>query len=208
MKVFAAADHYEQLVRAMRDRRMQLGLSQTDVDQLAGLPGGYLAKCEAMLTNPNAKNARGMGRDSLPKIMGALGLRLAVIAESEFQAQKIKSQGLRVKLSGENAEITQRLPTNRILAERGRLGGKKRWEMMTPEQREAFLASGAAGRMARWKAKAQLPEPEPAAPARRERKKPPALTKRQAAALRKRLVAERAEASRRRDSGTEHAVQQ
>lgn len=179
MKVLAIADDYTALLKAMRGRRMQLGLSQTDVDQLAGLPGGYLAKCEAMLTNPIAKNARGMGRDSLPKIMGALGLRLAIVAEAEYQAEKIKKQGLIVKAKGENIELIQKLPTNRILAERGRLGGKKRWANMTPEQLEKFVAAGAVGRSAR-RHKAQLPD------------MPPPLTKRQAAKLRKKLVAERA----------------
>lgn len=205
MKVFAAGIAYDDLIRAMRDRRMQLGLSQTDVDHLAGVPGGYYAKCETMLTNPTAKNARSIGRDSLPKLLTALGLRFAVIAEAEFQAEKCKGLGSKVRLSGENADIIQRLPPNRILAERGRKGGLKSWATMTPERREAFLAAGAAARLAR-RNRAQLheplrPPPEPETPpaialARRERPKPPPLTKRQAAKLRKKLVAGRAAISR------------
>ncbi|WP_420104506.1 helix-turn-helix domain-containing protein [Bosea sp. (in: a-proteobacteria)] len=198
MKIFAAGIEYDELIRAMRDRRMQLGLSQTDVDHLAGVPGGYYAKCETMLTNPTAKNARSIGRDSLPKLLTALGLRFAVIAEAEFQAEKFKGQGLKAKLSGENAEIIQRLPPNRILSERGKIGGLKRWATMTPEQRQAFLDAGAAARRAKQPLKAEplaLPEPlQPIAPARRERPKPPPLTKRQAAKLRRRLVEERASA--------------
>lgn len=157
MKIFAAGIEFDELISAMRARRMQLGLSQTDVDHLAGVPGGYFAKCEAMLTNPNARNARGIGRESLPKLLTALGLRFAVIAEADYQAEKFKGQGLKAKLSGENAEIIQRLPPNRILSERGRMGGKKRWEMMTPEQRQAFLDAGAAARRAK--------RPPPPAPA-------------------------------------------
>jgi hypothetical protein len=199
MKIFAAGIEYDDLIRAMRDRRMQLGLSQTDVDQLAGVPGGYYAKCETMLTNPAAKNARSIGRDSLPKLLGALGLRFAVIAETEFQAEKIKGLGLKAKLSGENADIIQRLPPNRILSERGKKGGLKRWATMTPEQRQQFLDAGAAARRAR---RPEKTEPEPPAPVaaplpslvltRRARPKPLPLTKRQAAMLRKKLVAERA----------------
>ena len=202
MKIFAAGISYDELIRAMRDRRMQLGLSQTDVDQLADVPGGYYAKCEAMLTNPTAKNARSVGRDSMPKLLTALGLRFAVIAEAEFQAEKLKGRGSKVKLSGENAEIIQRLPLNRILAERGRKGGLKSWATMTPERREAFLAAGAAGRLARQKNRAPVPETPPPAPAaeppplvaptRRVRPQPPPLTKRQAAKLRKKLVEKRA----------------
>lgn len=72
---------------------------------------------------------------------------------------------------------------------------------MTLEQRQAFLEAGAAGRRARRSVErasvVPTPDPGPAppiAPERRERPKPPPLTKRQAAKLRKRLVAERAEA--------------
>ncbi|WP_293810344.1 helix-turn-helix transcriptional regulator [uncultured Bosea sp.] len=203
MKIFAAGIEYDELIRAMRDRRMQLGLSQTDIDQLAGVPGGYYAKCESMLTNPSAKNARAIGRDSLPKLLTALGLRFAVIAETEFQAEKFKGRGLKVKLGGDNAELIQRLPPNRILSERGKKGGLKRWATMTPEQRQAFLDAGAAARRARRPVKAEplppppAPEPEPLqalAPPRRVRPTQPPLTKRQAAKLRKKLVAERAAA--------------
>ncbi len=52
------ANNYEQLVAAMRDRRIELGLSQIAVDHLAGWADGLWAKYEAILTNPNAPNVR------------------------------------------------------------------------------------------------------------------------------------------------------
>jgi len=52
IKVLAAFADYEGLVRAIRERRSALGLSQLALDDLAGLPSGYTAKIEAMLTNP------------------------------------------------------------------------------------------------------------------------------------------------------------
>lgn len=70
---------WSDFTRACRARRIHLGLSQLDVDHLAGLPSGYTGKIEASITNPHAKNARAIGRDSMPLILGALGLSMGVM---------------------------------------------------------------------------------------------------------------------------------
>ena len=83
MKVLAVAATYEELVATIIDRRKSLGLSQTDVDLIAGLPGGYQAKIEISGINPKAKNARGLGARSLPLVLRALGLHLGAFCYAD-----------------------------------------------------------------------------------------------------------------------------
>jgi len=80
VQCLAITDTYEQLVAALVARRHALGLSQLAVDDIAGLPSGYTGKIEASITNPKANNARSIGKVSLPLILGALGVKLAVVA--------------------------------------------------------------------------------------------------------------------------------
>jgi hypothetical protein len=79
--VLSATKPLEDLTAACLARRRGLRLSQLDVDHLAGWADGYQAKLEASLTNPAAKNARMIGRESLPLLLGALKLRLAVVPD-------------------------------------------------------------------------------------------------------------------------------
>ena len=85
MKLLGLANDFTDLIRAMRERRIQLGLSQLALDDLAGLPSGYSGKCEAVLTNPKARNARSIGKDSLPLLLAALGLQIGVIVAPNRQ---------------------------------------------------------------------------------------------------------------------------
>ena len=52
-------------------RRRELGMPQLLVDDISGLPSGYVAKLEAQM--------KGLGKLSLPCLLGALGLELAVV---------------------------------------------------------------------------------------------------------------------------------
>lgn len=148
MKLIGVANDFTDLVRAMRERRIQLGLSQLALDDLAGLPSGYVGKLEANLTNPSARNARGMGRDSLPLLLGALGLQIGVVVapnRREFHAW-------RKQASLEDAiEIRDVLPTapSSILTERASRGGAARAQRMSPEQRQAAARAAAAARWTR-----------------------------------------------------------
>ncbi len=81
MSLFAIGNDYRQLIAAMRDRRIELGLSQIAVDQVAGWADGLWAKYEATLTNPTAKNVRHMGVESLPIALRALGMHWALFTE-------------------------------------------------------------------------------------------------------------------------------
>lgn len=157
MNLLAIASTYEELVKAIRDRRMLLGLSQTDVDLIAGLPGGYQAKLEIGATNPKAKNARTIGARSLPLVLRALGLHLGVVCEAAAQKNARRGQERNEKSS--DIIVLPPLAPNKILAARGRRGGQKRAQSLSPEAR-SLVAKAAAAK--RWAA-------DPAAAAKRRR---------------------------------------
>lgn len=137
MKVFAVADTYEALIIAIRERRIELGLSQISVDHLAGMPDGYQAKLECRLTNPKAKNVRCIGVDTLPILLNALGLQLGVFADDRKAEPRKKGTSLgqvSIVVPPKSTEF-QQLPTIATLSERGKAGARRRVETTTPEQR-------------------------------------------------------------------------
>jgi transcriptional regulator with XRE-family HTH domain len=117
----------EQLADVLRERRMQLGLSQTVVDDLAGLTGGYTSKIEMGVTNPEARNARRLGADSMPLLLGALGLELIVR----------HSPAKRAILSSDHNGLPRRVAD--VLGERGRSGARSKWSKMTPAERKKHI---------------------------------------------------------------------
>lgn len=186
MTLFAIANNYEQLIAAIRERRIELGLPQLAVDHLSGMAEGYCAKLEARLTNPEARNARTIGADSLPVLLRALGMHLAVFTEDrpgKVAEKKGTSLGLAKTPRTRKTLRIQQLPLNQIMAERGRAGGRARAERSNAEHRQALARKAAA---ARWAGHTKATEASTPPLMRRK------LTKRQAAELRKRLVAERA----------------
>lgn len=188
MSLYAIANDYRQLIAAMRERRIELGLPQIGVDHLAGWADGLWAKYEAVLTNPSAKNVRHMGIESLPIALRALGMHLAVFTEDQPGAvaeKKDASLGRASKPISPKTLRIQQLPLNRIMAERGRAGGKARAERVDAEHRQALARKAAAARWAGHTRRPPEPEPSP-------RPMRPKLTKYQAATVRKKLVAERA----------------
>lgn len=190
MSLYAMANNYEQLVAAMRERRIELGLSQIAVDHLTGWADGLWAKYESILTNPSAPNVRRMGGESLPLALRALGMHLAVFTEDRpgvVAEKKDASLGRASKPISPKTLRIQQLPRNQIMAERGRAGGKARAEKVDAEHRQALARKAAAARWAGHVRPQQEPEPPP-------RPMRPKLTKYQAAKLRRRMVAERAEA--------------
>lgn len=185
MSLYAIANNYEQLIAAMRERRIELGMSQIAVDQVAGWADGLWAKYEARLTNPKAKNVRCMGAESLPIAMRALGMHLAVFTEDlpgQVTEQKSASLGRASKPRTSKTLRIQALPLNRIMSERGRAGGKARAANSDAEHRQALAQKAAA---ARWAGHTKR-QPPPAKPLTRSK-----LTKYEAARLRRRLVEER-----------------
>lgn len=68
--ILATPADYASLVAAFIARRHELGLSQVEVDEIAGMSGGYCAKIEAGMKR--------FGPVSLPCMLGALGLELTL----------------------------------------------------------------------------------------------------------------------------------
>jgi transcriptional regulator with XRE-family HTH domain len=128
---------YVGMVQAFRARRMELGLSQLAVDELAGLPSGYTAKIEISASNPTAKNARSIGKESLPLLLGALGL------EMHIQPHARRSR------ASNNPNVSSALSRNlrKTFADMGRKGAIRLNTKLTPKQRRASARKAA---LARW----------------------------------------------------------
>ena len=137
MKVLSVFGDYVGLVKAIKERRAALGLSQLALDDLAGLQSGYTGKIEAMLTNPGAKNARAIGRESLPLLLGALGIELAVVpGAARHRTQAEERQG-----------VDAIADVKKSLSERGRKGWLRQRSRMTEKQYRKHQQKAA---RARW----------------------------------------------------------
>lgn len=98
----AVTANYDGLVGLMRSRREELGLTCVELDALAGLQDGYTSKVECYPSNHH----RTLGIVSLPLMLGALGLVLAVVKVEPPRAvrkfhktlppKQIESQGPRM----------------------------------------------------------------------------------------------------------------
>jgi transcriptional regulator with XRE-family HTH domain len=131
---------YEDLVAALKARRQSLGLSQLAVDDMAGLSEGYVSKLEMSLTNPRSPTARAIGRDSLPLLLGALGVKLALVSHMPA-ASEHGEKLLRFKLViGDAAQ--------KFMSDRGRRGAWKTNGMRSPMQRRRAAQKAA---RARWR---------------------------------------------------------
>jgi hypothetical protein len=79
----AIVTDYLGLVTALRRRIVELGTGMESVDAVAGLPARYTSK----LLSRNYKTS--LGQTSLGPILGALGLKLAVLPDDEALAKVI-----------------------------------------------------------------------------------------------------------------------
>lgn len=135
--ILSSSSLLNELTAALRDRRRVLGLSQLAVDDITGLPDGYQAKLESKLTNPTARNARSVGWESLPLLLGALKLRLAVVSEEAMPA------------SSEHLLNEKMAATSAFFVERARAGARARNAALSPEERSARARAAAAARWAK-----------------------------------------------------------
>jgi hypothetical protein len=79
----AIVTDYRGLVTALRRRIVELGTGMESVDAVAGLPARYTSK----LLSRNNKTS--LGQTSMGPILGALGLKLAVLPDDEALAKVI-----------------------------------------------------------------------------------------------------------------------
>ncbi len=118
---------FDDLVIAIKERRVSLGISQNELDERAGLASGYVGKIEASLTNPAARNARSLGRESMPLILQALGLELAVVHSGAK--------------AGENDKLFSAVLAIRKkrMSEIGAIGARIKWARMTEPERARYM---------------------------------------------------------------------
>ena len=67
------------LIEALAARREELGMSQFELDKRAGLVAGYTWKLEAW----HGRRGRALGLLTLPRLLEALGVALAVVPVDE-----------------------------------------------------------------------------------------------------------------------------
>jgi hypothetical protein len=72
MKVLGYVGSIPELVPLMAERRYALGITSRDLDIAAGTADGHTSKIEA--------GTKRLGHITIPALLGALGLRLAVVA--------------------------------------------------------------------------------------------------------------------------------
>jgi hypothetical protein len=72
--IIASVATYAELRDALRERRLELGLAQLALDHCAGLQDGWTSKAEMI-------DGKRWGEMSLNAALGALGLKLLVVAD-------------------------------------------------------------------------------------------------------------------------------
>lgn len=83
--------YYEDLIAALRKRRIDLGMSHMALENASGLQGGYASKLEAP---GKSTYARGLGRVSMPLLLGALGCGIVLVDTARAQKQqRIRKHG-------------------------------------------------------------------------------------------------------------------
>jgi hypothetical protein len=168
MAILAAVRSYTDIVAAVTARRRALGLTQEELDRIAGFPDRYVGKIEIgvdhdplqrrlqQVVKRRSKGKRTCGRAlgpmSLPVMLQALGLEFC---------------------------IREALPPDRIEARRsnGRAGGLARARTIPKERRSAIAAAGARARWASMSPTARKAMVEKLNAARRQKQiAPPSRT--------------------------------
>lgn len=114
LAILAIVADFPELRQALIQRRRALGHSQSLVDDIAGLAGGYTGKLECGLKN--------YGPVSLGPILGALGLELALVKASSCENGKTE------------ADVTSKSMRKNYFSERARLAGRMYRAKFTDEE--------------------------------------------------------------------------
>lgn len=118
----AVVNGYPGLVSAIRARKAELGMSDRELEEIAGLAPGTTPKYLA----PGASKT--LGQVTLGRILRALGLEL-IVSENAEQTAKIAELYTRrnesqVRVKAMHSGHAQRNGLRRFLREIGRIGGK------------------------------------------------------------------------------------
>ena len=118
----------EGVMAVAKIRRKHLGLSQLLVDELSGLQNGYTGKLEAGI--------RGLGKVTIPLLLGALKLELAVMPAARQHRDKTdqNSENLWSRRGRELRAIQLAKQTPRQRKRIARAAAKARWRKVRAEQ--------------------------------------------------------------------------
>ena len=125
MTELGRATTLEGIVTILIARRKTLGLPQHVVDDLAGYADGYTGKLEAGM--------KGLGKLSLPGLLGALKTELAIV-QTPMRASSTHR--------GETAHSED------FFSRRARKAAQARWDRTTPKERKKIARAAA---KARWR---------------------------------------------------------
>lgn len=111
----AIARDFDDLRKAFRDRCDHLNVARATVDKVGGLPDGQTAHLLAPVRVPDQE----MGRISMPAMLGALGLALIVVEDTESIAR------IRHRLTPRNPQAVNMLTSDMLTKKRVSRSAKK-----------------------------------------------------------------------------------
>ncbi|MBG0795892.1 hypothetical protein IYY11_21270 [Methylocystis sp. H62] len=83
MRVVGECTSLSELMKLVAARRYELRIASLALDQAVGVADGYVSKLECGMKRP--------GEMSLPSILGALGLKLQVIADDDALPASVRA---------------------------------------------------------------------------------------------------------------------
>lgn len=140
---------YEALQDGFIDRVDEMEVPLTEVDAAGGLTRGNTQKL--LVKNPEAKWARKFGWDSLGKVLKGTGLALLLVVDDERFAP-IKADMLKRRHPHKpRAKPLSKAALSELIAgtfaNHGKIGGRRRSDLLSPRQRREIARAGA---KARW----------------------------------------------------------
>lgn len=141
-RIIATVRDYDQLVAALRARVAEFGVSAEVIDDTAGLPVRYTSKLLAPIP------IKGIGRVSLGPMLGALGLKLIVVEDTEALARvqaRLKRKADQYAHTGMHTRSRHQWRGD---SQWGKVLAARRILMLTPRQRTKIAKRAAA---ARWR---------------------------------------------------------
>ena len=135
---------FDELRAALNRRKIDLGLKNLEIDDIAGLQSGYTGKLLCGMKRP--------GDMSLPAILGALKCELVLVPAKTSKQRK-------------DDDITIACTKNlkKLLSDRAAKGGRARRDNLTAEKRRQIAQKAAKTRWARAREKKRLVEAATAA---------------------------------------------
>jgi len=121
-----AIEDYDALVAALRQRRMDLGWTNYDLEMNAGLQFGYVSKLENYRTGAKKDYTRTIGPEVLNKMLEGLGLVMIVVDKENMLARASMPETLKNQASNGGKKRAEALSKKRRIAI-ARLAAKKRW---------------------------------------------------------------------------------